>query len=101
MSRGWCVGALVRCSVWGWWMGIPGGGAFQHCEGRLALGAVPLPAARPLEWASGFRDPCVPGAVGAGVGAQHRPHSVCPRGPALLAVGVAEERPRGGRLSPW
>ena len=22
MSRGWCVGALVRCSVWGWWMGM-------------------------------------------------------------------------------
>ena len=52
MSRGWCVGALVRCSVWGWWMGIPGGGAFQHCEGRLVLGAVPLPADRPLEWAA-------------------------------------------------
>ena len=34
----------------------------------------------------GFRDPCVPGAVGAGVGTQHRPHSVRPCGPALLAV---------------
>ena len=46
----------------------------------------------------GFRDPCVPGAVGAGVGTQHRPHSVHPCGPALLAVGVAEGRPRGGCL---
>ena len=44
----------------------------------------------------GFRDPRVPGAVGAGVGTQHRPHSVRPCGPALLAVGVAEGRPRGG-----
>ena len=44
----------------------------------------------------GFRDPCVPGAVGAGVGTQHRPHSVRSCGPALLAVGVAEGRPRGG-----
>ena len=44
----------------------------------------------------GFRDPSVPGAVGAGVGTQHRPHSVRPCGPALLAVGVAEGRPRGG-----
>ena len=43
-----------------------------------------------------FRNPCVPGAVDAGVGTQHRPHSVRPWGPALLAVGVAEGRPGGG-----
>ena len=48
----------------------------------------------------GFRVPCVPGAVGAGVGTRHRPPSVRPCGPALPAVGVAEERPRGGRLPP-
>ena len=47
----------------------------------------------------GFRVPCVPGAVGAGVGFQHRPRSVGPCGPALLAAGVAEGRPRGGVLS--
>ena len=52
MARGWCVGALVRCSLRGWRMGVPGGGAFQHCEGRLVLGAVPPPAARPLERAA-------------------------------------------------
>ena len=52
----------------------------------------------PVFWGGqpGFRDPCVPGAVGAGVGTQHRPHSVRPCGPALLAVGVAEGGPRGG-----
>ena len=44
------------------------------------------------------RDPCVPGAVGAGVGTQHRFHSVRPCEPALLAVLVAEGRPRGGCL---
>ena len=44
----------------------------------------------------GFREPCVPGAVGAGVGTQHRPHSVRPCRPALLAARVAEGRPRGG-----
>ena len=44
----------------------------------------------------GYRDPCVPGAVGAGVRTQHRFHSVRPCGPALLAVGVVEGRPRGG-----
>ena len=148
-----------------------GGGAFHRCEGRLVSGAVPPPAARPLERAArvprpvcpgcgrcgrvdpapapqraplragvarcggggraspggvpstvvrgawcqalslprppvlwsgqpGFRDPCVPGAVDAGVWTQHRPHSVRPAGlrrwPALLAVGLAEGRPRGG-----
>ena len=59
-------------------------------------GAAPPPAARPLEWAARVPRPGVPGAVGAGVGSQHRPHSVRPCGPALLAVGVAEGRPRGG-----
>ena len=149
----------------------PGGGAFHRCEGRLVSGAVPPPAARPLERAArvprpvcpgcgrcgrvnpapapqraplragvarcggggraspagvpstvvrgawcqalsllrlpvlwsgqpGFRDPCVPGAVDAGVWTQHRPHSVRPCGPALLVVGVAEGRPRGGCLPP-
>ena len=48
----------------------------------------------------GFRDPCVPGAVGAGVRTQHRFHSMRPCGPALLAVGVAEGRPHGGCLPP-
>ena len=149
----------------------PGGVACHRCEGRLVSGAVPPPAARPLERAArvprplcsgcgrcgrgdpapapqcaplragvarcggggraspgevpstivrgvwcqalflprppvlwggqpGFRDPCVPGAVGAGVGTQHRPHSMRPCGPALLPVGVAEGRPRGGCLPP-
>ena len=48
----------------------------------------------------GFRHPFVPGAVGAGVGTQHRPHSVRPCGPALLAVGAAEGLLRGGCLPP-
>ena len=34
------------------------------------------------------------------MGTQHRFHSVRPCGPALLAVGVAEGRPRGGCLPP-
>ena len=56
----------------------------------------------PVPWSGrpGFRDPCVPGAVDAGVGTEHRPHSVRPCGPALLAVGLAEGRPRGGCLPP-
>ena len=164
-----CALAGRRCSLWGWRKGVPRGGAFHHCEGRLGSGAVPPPTARPLGgllgsathvlwvrvcgcggptlspwrhalwglraaelaggrprggwpatvvrgawcqalslprppvlWSGqpGFRDPCVPGAVGAGVGTQHRPHSVHPCGLALLAVGVAEGRPRGGCLAP-
>ena len=78
--------------------------------GRASPGGVPSTIVRgawcqalslprpPVLWSgrSGFRVPCVPGAVGAGVGTQHRSHSVRPCGPALLAVGVAEGRPRGG-----
>ena len=148
----------------------PGGGAFHCCEGRLRSGAPPFPTARPLGgllgsathvlWARacgyggptlspwparpvgaacrgggggpspgggwpatvvrgvwfqalslpqppvlwggqpGYRDQCVPGAVGAGVGTQQRPQSVHPCGPALLALGVSERRPRGACLPP-
>ena len=166
-----CALAGRCCSLWVWRKGVPGGGAFHHCEGRLVSGAVPSPAARPLERAArvprpvcprsgrcgrgdpapapqraplragvarcggggrasprgvpstvvrgawcqalslprppvlwsrqpGFRVPCVPGAVDAGVWTHHQPHSVRPCGPALLAVGVAEGRPGGGCLPP-
>ena len=157
-----CALSGRRCSLWGWRKGVPGGGAFHHCEGHLRSGAVPPPTARPLGgllgsathvlWARvcgcgdptlspwpachvkggcarggwpatvasgvwcqalslprpavlwsgqpGLCDPCVRSAVGAGVGTQHRPHSVRPCGPALLAVRVAEGRPRGGCLPP-
>ena len=56
----------------------------------------------PVLWGGrpGFCDPCVPGAVGVGVGTQHRPNGARPCGPALRAVGVAEGRPRGGCRSP-
>ena len=81
-------------------MGVPGGGAFHHCEGRLVLGACPPPAARPLERAAGVPRPLCPGCGRRGRGDPHRPHSVRPCGPALLAVGVAEGCPRGERLPP-
>ena len=78
--------------------------------GRASPGGVPSTVVRgawcqalslprpPVLWSGqpGFRDPCVPGAVDAGVWTQHRPHSVRPCGPALLAVGVGEGCPRGG-----
>ena len=74
----------------------PGGVLSTIVRGaRCQALSLPWP---PVLWSGqpGFRVPCVPGAVGAGVGTQHRPHNVRPCGPALLAVGVAEGRPRGG-----
>ena len=160
-----CALAGRRCALWGWRKGVPGGGAFRRCEGRLRSGAPPPPAARPLGglsgsathvlWARvcgcggpalsarlacpvgaacrrgggqlslggwpatvvrgvscqvlslprpsilwggqpGFRDPCVPGAVGAGVGTQHWPHSMRPCGPVLCAVGWGKGDPGAG-----
>ena len=78
----------------------PGGVPTTVVRGAWCQG-LSLP--RPLVLRSvqpGFRDPRVPGAVDAGVRTQHQPHSVRPYGPALLAVGVAEGRPRGGCLPP-
>ena len=43
-----CVLACRRCSLWGWRKGVPGGGAFHRCEGRLRSGAVPPLTACPL-----------------------------------------------------
>ena len=96
-----CALAGRRCSLWGWQKGVPGGGVPSTVVRGAWCQALSLP--RPLVlWSvqPGFRDPCVPGAVDAGVWTQHRPHSVRPCGPALLAVGVAEGRPRGGCLPP-
>ena len=72
-----------------------GGVACHRCEGRLVSGAVPPPAARPLGRAAEVPRPMCPGCGQCGRGTWHRPHSVRPCGPALLAVGVAEGRPPG------
>ena len=79
----------------------PGGGVLSTVVRGAQCQALPLPWPSVLRSGQpGFRGPCVPGAVGAGVGTWHRPPSVRPCGPPLRAVGVAEERPRGGRLPP-
>ena len=85
---------VARCGGGG--KGSPGGVPSTIVRGVWCQ-ALSLPQL-PVLWSGQprFRDPCVPGAVGAGMGTQHRPHSLHPCGPALLAVGVAEERPRGG-----
>ena len=96
-----CALAGRRCSLWGWWKGVPGGGPPSAVVRGAWCQALSLPRP-PVLWSGrpGFRDPCVPGAVDAGMWTQHRPHSVRPCGPALLAVGVAEGRPRVGCLPP-
>ena len=43
-----CTLAGRCCSLWGWRKGIPGGGAFHRCEGRLRSAAPPPPTARLL-----------------------------------------------------
>ena len=94
LARMPCGGCVPR----GWRGAVPGGLARHSCEGLWCQAlSLPLP---PVLWGGrpGSRDPCVPGAVGAGLGTQHRPHSVRLCGPALLAVGVAEGCPRGGAL---
>ena len=90
VPRGWCGGGPSRGG--GWPATVVRG---VWCQ-ALSLPRPPfLRGGQP-----GYRDPCVPGAVGAGVGTQHRFHSVRPCGPVFLAVGVAEGRPRGGCLPP-
>ena len=62
--------------------------------------ALSLPPSRAL-WGGqpGFHDPYAPGAVGAGVGTRHRPHSAHPCELAWRTVGVAEWRPQGGAFT--
>ena len=93
-----CGGCVPR----GWWGAVPGGGWPAAVVRGVWCQALSLPRP-PVLWGGqpGYRDPCVPGAVGVGMGTQHQFHSVRPCGPALLAVGVAEGRPRGGCLPPW
>ena len=54
----WCVGALLSVGAVD---GHPRGGAFQCCEGRPVLGAVPLPVARPPGRAARVPRPVCPG----------------------------------------
>ena len=44
---------LLGLRLWGWWQGVPGGGAFYRCEGRLGSCVPPPPTARPLGGLSG------------------------------------------------
>ena len=89
-----CALAGRRCSLWGWRKGVPGWGAFQRCEGRLVSGAVPPPAARPLEQAARVPRPVCPGCSRCG---RVNPALAPQRAP--LRAGVARCG-GGGRASP-
>ena len=43
----WLACPVGHCAPRGWREGARGGGTSRRCEGRLGLGALPLPAARP------------------------------------------------------
>ena len=80
--------------------GRPRGGACHRCGGRLVSGAVPPPAARPLERSARVPRPGVPGAVGAGLGTQHRSYSVRPCWPSCSLWWWRQGVPGGGCLPP-
>ena len=82
---------VARCGGGG---GAPPGGVPATVVRGAWCQALSLPRPRSPSVQPGFRDPCVSGAVDAGVWTQHRSHSVRPCGPTLLAVGLAEWRPR-------
>ena len=96
----WLACPVWGCVPWGWWGAVAGGWPATVVRG-VQCQALFLPRPPVLGGGQpGFRNPCVPGAVGAGGRTQHRPHSLRPCGAALRAVGVAEGRPLGGCLSP-
>ena len=117
---GWLSGSVTNVGVRDGgpalspWLACPVGAACRGAGGGPPPGWWPPTVVRgvwcqalssfrpPILWGGqpGFRDPCVPSMVGAGVGTQQRTHRVRPCGPALLALGLAEERPRGGCLLP-
>ena len=78
---------------WGWWGALDGGVACHRCEGRLASGAVPPLAARPLGRAAGIPRPVCPGCGRCGCG---DPAPAPRRAP--LRAGVAR-RGGGGKAS--
>ena len=83
---------VARCGGGG--RASPGGGAFHRCEGRLVSGAVPPPAARPLERAARVPRPVCPGCGRCG---RVDPAPAPQRAP--LRAGVARCG-GGGRASP-
>ena len=93
---------LLGLRLWGWRKGVPGGGDFHCCEGRLGSGIPPPPTARPL---GGLLGPAthVLWARACGCGGPTGPlglHALW----GLRAPGVVGGRPPtclGAMLPPW
>ena len=94
-----CALAGRRCSLWGWRKGVPGGGAFHHCEGRLRSAAVPPPTARPLGGLSGSATHVLGARVCGCGGPTLSPWPACPVGAACRGGGGGAV-PGGGGLPP-
>ena len=88
--------ALACC---GGGMRVPGGGASCLGVGRLVLGALAPPTARPLSGLPGPTTHWLWVRGGAGMGTRHQPHSARSCELALRAVEAARGR-LGGRLLP-
>ena len=91
-----CALAGRRCSLWGWRKGVPGGGAFHHCEGRLRSGAVPPPTARPLGGLLGSATHVLWARVCGCGGPILSPWPACPVGAACRGDGGGLSPGRGG-----
>ena len=94
-----CALAGRRCSLWGWRKGVPGGGAFHHCEGRLRSGAVPPLTARPLGGLLGSATHVLWARVCGCGGPTLSPWPACPVGAACRGGGGGPS-PGGGGLPP-
>ena len=82
-----CALAGWRCSLWEWRKGLPGGGAFHRCEGRLRSGAPPPPTARPLGWLLGSATHVLWARVCGFGGPTVSPWPACPAGVACRGGG--------------
>ena len=82
-----CGLAGPRCSLWGWRKGVPGGGVFHRCEGRLRSGAPPPPTARPLGGLLGSATHVVWARVCGCGGPALSPSPACPVGAACRGGG--------------
>ena len=85
------------CMPRGWWGAVPGGVVCHRFEGRLVSGAVPPPAARPLERAARVPQPVCPGCGRCGHGDPAPAPTECAlAGPRCSLWGWRKGEPRGG-----
>ena len=83
-----CALAGRCCSLWGWRKGVPGGGAFHHCEGRLSSGVVPPTTACPLGGLFGSATHVLWARVCGCGGPTLSPWPACPAGAACRGAGA-------------